>query len=171
MQLVLQMVRSDTPDEMNLICLRLLLNEKFETIKALDADSEVTDLIDSDSIADDIERANESKEAVFSSLLAIDLLIKKLKPPSSRKGLEVSEMATHISQSSMGKASKAIIAFNFRWPLLSLINNNEQLSEIEKFNLNSLLEHSAREAISEFALTAAKYHEAISTPKKRFGKK
>ena len=49
----------------------------------------------------------------------------------------------------------------------SAIHINEQLSEIEIFEieifnyLNSLLERSAREAISGFALTAANYHEAV----------
>ena len=50
------------------------------------------------------------------------------------------------------------------------IHNNEQFTDIEKFNyLNSLLESSAREAISGFSLTAANYREAISLLKKRFG--
>ena len=52
------------------------------------------------------------------------------------------------------------------------IHNNEQRTDIEKFNyLNSLLESSAREAISGFSLTAANYREAISLLKKRFGVK
>lgn len=52
------------------------------------------------------------------------------------------------------------------------VHNNGQLSEIEKFNyLNSLLEHTAREAISGFALTAANYHQAICLLKKGFGGK
>ena len=52
------------------------------------------------------------------------------------------------------------------------VHNNEQLSDIEKFNyLNSLLEHTTREAVSGFALTAANYHEAITLLKKRFGGK
>ena len=37
--------------------------------------------------------------------------------------------------------------------------------------MNSLLEHTAREAISGFALTAANYRQAISLLKKRFGGK
>ena len=41
---------------------------------------------------------------------------------------------------------------------------------MEKFNyLNSLLERSAREAVSGLALTAANYCQAIETLKKRFG--
>ena len=46
------------------------------------------------------------------------------------------------------------------------------LSDIDKFNyLNSLLERSAREAVSGLTLTSANYREAISILKKRFGNK
>ena len=51
-------------------------------------------------------------------------------------------------------------------------NNEQQLSDIEKFNyLNSLLEHTTRETVSGFALTAANYHEAIALLKNQFGSK
>ena len=54
----------------------------------------------------------------------------------------------------------------------SAIHNNGNLSDIDKFNyLNSLLEPTARDAVSGLALTAANYHEAISILKKRFGNK
>ena len=54
----------------------------------------------------------------------------------------------------------------------SAVHNNEDLSEVEKFNyLTSLLERSAREAISGLALTAANCSEAVDTLKKRFGSK
>jgi len=50
----------------------------------------------------------------------------------------------------------------------SAIHTNEQLSAIEKFNyLNSLLERSAKEAISGYALTATNYQEAVATLQKR----
>ena len=52
----------------------------------------------------------------------------------------------------------------------SAIHSNTELSDVEKFNyLNSLLERSAREAVSGLALTAANYRQAIETLKKRFG--
>ena len=50
------------------------------------------------------------------------------------------------------------------------MHSNADLSEVEKFNyLNSLLERSAREAVSGLALTAANYRQAIEMLKKRFG--
>ena len=81
------------PTKQKLSCLRLALNEKFETIKALDV--EVIDLIDDDGVVDDIERADEFKETIFSSLLSIDRLIEKLKPPPTTKDSEVSEPSVH----------------------------------------------------------------------------
>ena len=54
--------------------------------------------------------------------------------------------------------------------LESVVHDNDKLSDREKFNyLNSFLEHSAREAISGLALTAANYQKAIDTLKGRFG--
>ena len=50
----------------------------------------------------------------------------------------------------------------------SAVHNNTGLSNVEKFNyLNSL--HEARESVSELALTAGNYNQAIETLKKRFG--
>ena len=57
MQQVSKIVRSERPDEMELSCLWIALNKKFETIKALDI--EVIDLINSDGAVEDIERADE----------------------------------------------------------------------------------------------------------------
>ena len=50
------------------------------------------------------------------------------------------------------------------------MRTNPDLTLVEKFNyLSSVLERSAREAISGLSLTTADYEEAISTLKKRFG--
>ena len=57
MKQVSKIVRSERPDQMELSCLWIALNKKFETIKALDV--EVTDLINSDGVVDDTERADE----------------------------------------------------------------------------------------------------------------
>ena len=52
----------------------------------------------------------------------------------------------------------------------SAVHDNVELSDIEKFNyLTSLLERSARDAVSGLSLTATNYQKAIDTLKKRFG--
>lgn len=54
----------------------------------------------------------------------------------------------------------------------SSIDKNPTLSSIDKFNyLNSLLEHTAADAIAGLTLTAVNYQEAIDILKKRFGNK
>ena len=54
----------------------------------------------------------------------------------------------------------------------SAIHNNDNLSDIDKFNyLKSLLERTAYDAISGLTLTSANYHEAVAILKKRFGNK
>ena len=78
MQQVTELVESESPNQTKLACLRLALNEKLETLKALDV--EVIELIEDDSVVTDIERADEFKETVFSSLLSIDRIIERLKP-------------------------------------------------------------------------------------------
>ena len=49
------------------------------------------------------------------------------------------------------------------------VKSNPDLSSVEKFNYLSLLENTAREAITGLSLTEANYPEAVSTLKKRFG--
>lgn len=66
--------------------MRLTLNEKLETIKALD--SEVIELIDDDTVADEIEQADGYKESVFNALIRIDQITKT--PPTSSPSTEAS---------------------------------------------------------------------------------
>ena len=54
----------------------------------------------------------------------------------------------------------------------SAIHQNPDLSDIDKFNyLQSLVEHSAAEAIAGLTLSSSNYAEAITVLKKRFGNK
>ena len=156
------------------------LNEKLEVIKALD--TEVIELIQDDRLDADIERADEFKETIFSSLLSVDHLLKRLNPTSVTTTAPVSEPSTHVSlhashtkvklpKFQLHSFSGDLTHWTSFWDSFqTAVHNHEQLSDIEKFNyLNSLLEHTARELISSFALTAASYQQAIALLKKRFG--
>ena len=181
MQQVTELVESETPNMTKLACLRLALNEKLETLKALDA--EVIELIEDDSVVTDIERADEFKETVFSSLLSIDRILERLQPPPVSTTTPMSDpSSTHeplshtkvkLPKLQLRPFSGNLTQWTSFWDSFeTAVHNNTQLSEIEKFNyLNSLLEHTAKEAISGFSLTAANYHQAISVLKKRFGGK
>ena len=177
MQQIVEAVRADRPDEARLASLRLSLNEEIETVKGLDAD--VIDLMDDDGIVEDIDTADEFKETVFRSLLSIDRTIEQLKSSSDPKVREhtLPTSTTHtrvkLPKLQLRSFSGDLTQWTSFWDSFhSAIHNSDELSEIEKFNyLNSLLERSAKEAISGFSLTAVNYREAIATLKKRFGGK
>jgi hypothetical protein len=167
---------SETPDMERLLLLRLTLNEKLETIKALD--SEVIELIDDDSLVDEIEQADHYKESVLSALVRIDRITKA--PPTSTSSTEAPPMEGRTppldSRSSRIRLPKLqlrsfggdLTKWTSFWESFeSAVHNNGDLSDINY--LTSLLERSAREAVSGLALTAANYHKAVDTLKKRFG--
>jgi len=176
MHQVPKILNNDTPDQTKLACLKHALNEKLTTIKALDA--EVIELIDDEAVVEDIERADEFKETVFNSLILIDHLMMKLKVQDptvsdTRPPTFLSHMRVKLPKLHLRSFSGDLTQWTSFWDSFqSAVHSNDELSEIEKFNyLNSLLERSAKEAISGFTLTAANYREAISTLQKRFGNK
>ena len=140
-------------------------------------DDEVIELIDGDGVVEDIERADEFKENVFNSFLSIDRLVERIRPMSVVTTTYVRDSGAHTPPSHsrvklpklhLRSFSGDLTQWTSFWDSFqTAIHNNEQLTDIEKFNyLNSLLESSAREAISGFSLTAANYREAISLLKK-----
>ena len=153
--------------------LRLTLNEKLEIIKALD--TEVIDLIDDEeALASEIEQADGYKEGVFQALIKIDRVTKA--PPASISPTTPVEGEDHIlspvSRSSCVRRPKLQLRSfsgdltkwtSFWESFKSAVHTNDDLSNVEKFNyLNSLLERSAREAVSGLALTVANY-QTLST--------
>lgn len=174
---------SEAPDKERLALLRLTLNEKFGTIKALDA--EVIELVDDDSLDEEIEQADDYKESVFNALIRIDRIakasprtsplaetppiVRQTPPPDSRSSL--SSSCVRLPKLQLRSFGGDLTKWTGFWESFeSTVHNNDALSDIEKFNyLTSLLERSAREAVSGLALTAANYHKAIDTLKKRFG--
>jgi len=70
MQQIIEHITSSTPDEGKLTCLKRALNEKFTTIKTLDED--ISELIEDETVVEDIEAADQFKATIFGSLLSID---------------------------------------------------------------------------------------------------
>ena len=169
---------SEAPDKERLSLLRLTLNEKLETIKAID--SEIIELIkDDDALASEIEQADDYKESVFNALIKIDQLTKT--PPSPTPGTpptdvrapppDVRSSRVRLPKLQLRSFGGDLTKWTSFWESFeSAVHSNDDLSDIEKFNyLNSLLERSAREAVSGLALTSANYHKAVETLQKRFG--
>ena len=176
-----------SPDTANLRSLRMSLTEKIETLKLLDG--EIVDLIDDKgALASEIEQADEFRASLYSAMVKIDGIVSPA-PPAPPSASATSTLATstpppHVRSSpasSRVKLPKLTIrpfngelkAWTTFWDSFeAAIHKNGELSDVDKFNyLRSLLEHTAREAISGLSLTSADYGEAISILKKRFGSK
>ncbi len=170
---------SETRDMERLSLLRLTLNEKLETIKALD--SEVIELLDDDALAEEIEQADGYKESVYDTLIRIDRVTKAAIASSADTLLKEREFLIPESRSSRIRLPKLqlrsfagdLTKWTSFWESFeAAVHSRSDLSDVEKFNyLTSLLERSARESVSGLALTAANYHKAIDILKKRFGSK
>ena len=161
--------------------LRITLREKLDTIKTLDA--EIVELIEDETgLADEIEQADGYKETLHECILKVDRVLKlNATPPTPDAHAPTIVTAApptdvHVNRVKLPKLQ--LRSFNgdlTRWTAFwesfeSAVHNNSELSEVEKFNyLNTLLDRSAREAVSGLALTAANYGKAIETLKKRFG--
>ncbi len=74
-----EILTGDDPGKSRLLLLRLTLKENLETIKALDA--EVIELIEDDTLADEIEQADDYREMTFASLIKIDRIVEARDPP------------------------------------------------------------------------------------------
>jgi hypothetical protein len=165
------------PDRDRLSLLRITLKEKVDTIKTLDA--EIVELIEGETeLADEIEQADTYKETLYECVLKVDRLLNATPPTPDAPITAPGAPPTDPRVNRIKLPKLQLRSFNgdlTRWTAFwesfeSAVHNNVELSEVEKFNyLNSLLERSAREAISGLALTAANYGKAIETLKKRFG--
>jgi len=173
MQQIAVLVSSETINETKLASLKRTLNEKFATIKALD--DEISGLIEDESVVEDIDTADQFKEPIFNSLCTIDHLMEKLKmkDPAPRGPIPTSYTRVKLPKLQLCSFTGDLTQWTSFWESFqSAVHNKNEITDVEKFNyFNSLLEHSAKEAISGFALTAGNYHEAIKILQRRFGSK
>ena len=171
---------AESPNAVKLSQHELSLKEKLETLGQLDA--EILDLVEEESIAEEIEQSDEFKERIYSVLVRIDHLSKpkaKTPPPStptaSRDGT-TGGVAPHskvkLPKLTIQPFGGDLTNWTTFWDSYKAAIHNGSLSEIEKFNyLRSLLQGPALDAVSGLTLTAANYEESISVLQKRFGDK
>ena len=163
-------------DATKLAQLRLSLREKLETISKLD--DELFELIDDEGeLTSEIDQADIFKQSIYATLVKLDDQLNPKGPPATASAPATSA-PTPASHARLPKLN--IRPFNGdirKWTTFwdsfeSSIHSNTTLSDVEKFTyLQSLLEHSAREAISGLTLSSANYSEAISVLKGRYGNK
>ena len=167
------------PDVARLSQLKLSLQEKLETLKLLDG--EIVDLTEENHLADEIEQADGFKERIYAAMVRID---SQMTVPVTSESAPSAVDTPHSPAAPRGNRIKlpklTLRPFNgdvTTWTTFwdsyeSAIHNNDNLSDIDKFNyLKSLLERTAYDAISGLTLTSANYHEAVAILKKRFGNK
>ena len=170
---------AEVPDNAKLVLLKLTLNEKLETLRKLDDD--IVDLTeDETALEEEIGLADSFKECIYAAVINIDRVT--IAPPfvaapremeHSFSRYEIATPCVKLPKLTLRLFTGDITKWTTFWECYeSAIHNNEELSDIDKFNyLNSLLERTAREAISSLALTSANYREAIKILKKRLGSK
>ena len=175
-----EVLASEVPNHEKLSMLRMTLNEKLGMVNALDA--EVIDLIeDKETLAGEIEWADNFKEGIFDALIKIDRLMKACLGSSATltypTEMTVRPSGLHTSRVQLPKLQlRSFDGELTRWTSFwesfeAAVHNNNELSNIEKFNyLNSLRERTAREAVSGLPLTSANYQKAVDTLHKRFGR-
>ena len=170
-------------DSTKLAQLRLALSEKLETLKNLD--SEILDLLESEEdIGREIEQADVFNQRVYETLVKIDRYAREASPrvtPSTARSLEggaesrppSAHNKTRLPKLILNKFDGDLTKWHSFWDSYDVaIHSNPELSSVDKFTyLRTLVEHSAKDAISGLSLTAANYDEAIDVLKTRFGDK
>ena len=155
-------VLEGTPDRDRLTLLKLTLNEKLDTLNRLD--SEIIKLTADEDLDNEIQQSDEYKERIHSPLTRVDRVLNTstttahttLTPPTvvPDRGTKVK-----LPKLTLPHFSGNLMKWTPFWDSYeSAVHNNRELSDVDKFNhLRSLLEHSASDAISGLALTAANY--------------
>ena len=150
------------------------MEEKLETITTHDA--EILALIEAeDELAKEIEEADGFKASVY---MALAMINEKLAVESTSARASSPAVTPRVSSSaSQAKLPKLTLRpFNgdvTQWltfwdSFKSAVHENEAISDIDKFNyLRSLVEKSAKEAISGLTLSSANYREAIAILQKQ----
>ena len=168
----------DTPPNAHrLSLLKLTLTEKLETIKGLDA--EIVEITPEEGLEEEIRQSDEYKERIYDALTRIDGLTHVSvaastgsSPPPPTFALDHGAKVK-LPKLSLPHFNGDVTKWTTFWDSFeSAIHNNVELTDVDKFNyLRSLLDRSARDAISGLTLSSANYKEAIDVLKKRFGNK
>ena len=165
------------------------LKEKIRVIEGLD--TEILDLLseleedNDDECAEEIEESGNFKDKVSYALLQIEDLEKKImslsdlpsqlflrRSESVDSGSNIRIQRVRLPKMEIKKFSGRPQEWQEFWDSYkSAVHENEQLSDIDKFNyLKHFLEDAARKVISGLELTEANYEEAVKLLEKRFAK-
>ena len=169
-----------TPDLDRLSRLKLVLNEKLNTLNKLD--SEILDIVAERELEDEIQQSDEYKDKIYEAVTLMDkLLVSTATPTPVTPATTPAARSTTADRTAKVRLPKIVLPhFSgnlMKWPVFwdsfkSAVHDNPDLINVDKFNyLRSLLERSAYDAIAGLTLSDANYQEAVSILTKRFGNK
>lgn len=159
---------------------RIALIEKLKVLG--DLDDEILGLIKEEHIDDEIKETGIFREAVHEMVVRIDKTLKVENNSGSDKSMQLnSSIASTVGMGVKAKLPKITlkkfhgdpVQYDPFWDAFSsAVDENQQLSDVDKFNyLKNLLEGPAAAAIRGLPLTTDNYAAAKEMLKKRFGQK
>ena len=160
------------------IC-RIALEEKLKILGGLD--DEILVLLKEDQIEEEIEETGNFRESIHEMIVKIDeVLLAEVENISDKSNSKChSEISNSLGLRAKAKLPKRslkrfhgeAILFSLFWDsFVSAVDENQTLSDVEKFNyLKTLVEGTAAAAIRGLPLTADNYEAAKHILKKRFG--
>ena len=169
----------DSSQENKLKQLKISLEDRLETIRALDAEI-LDELEDEKGIEEEIEEAGDFSERVLEIVVEIESVLSR-KDKAENGSDSGSPNATATSGNKHAKLPrltlKSFLGDPGQWLIFwdnfrSAVHENPELNNIDKFNyLKSLLGGSAALTIAGLPLTSDNYTAAIELLTKRFGNK
>ena len=156
---------------------RVILRERFEIIKTLDA--VILDATKEEEINDEIEEAGDFGKLIHGILVKCNTVLTLKEGTSDTNGnVPGPSSQSDVYKPKLPKLSlKKFYGESTSWSswwdsFYSAVHANKSLSEIDKFSyLKRLLEGQASSAIAGLQLTAVNYTEAIDILRSRYGNK
>ena len=157
---------------------RIALEEKLKILGGLD--DEILGLLKEDQIEEEIEETGNFRESIHEMIVKIDkVLLAEVNISDKSNSTSHSEISNSLGLRVKAKLPKlslkkfhgeAMLFSPFWDSFVSAVDENQTLSDVEKFNyLESLLEGTAAAAIRGLPLTADNHEAAKNILKKRFG--
>ena len=172
---------AENKDLPKLAQLKMILEEKIETLKLLD--SEILNLTEESEIEEEIVRCDEYKVSIFYGMAKLNKAIEAsysasassspFVTPSSSMDTITREHRVKLPKLTMPTFDGNLTMWTSFWDSFdSAIHQNSALTNVDKFNyLHTLLKGSALESIAGLTLSATNYTEAITLLRKHYGNK
>ena len=162
------------PDMIKLEQLRLGLHSTLDSLR--DVNKELMPHFDPGDIATEIEQSEKIRDDLFGAIAKVESALKR--PARTRSStppgpVAASPMTAKLPKLTLKCYNGSLMGWSAFWDAYkTAVHDNPSLGNVDKFAyLMSLLEGTAREAVTGLALTDVNYAEAIAILERRFGDK